>query len=498
MDAPYGAKGDGVTDDTNAIARAINDAASESPGGTIFFPEGTYLTGPQTLYSHVHLVGAGSGTTIIKLKNGANADLFSAQTSSINLSASFGTGIVGTLSRFAIKNLTLDGNRANQSAGPSYPLRFYGYDFFVDDLEIKNGYSGGYLSDWNGGNIVNIPNNMEARLSRIKIHDCNGIGFQMGGPNDSHLYSVFVWSCTSHGFHFCPNAVGSLCFAIHPYGLSTGNNAVGVLAEAQNMSFIGCMIEGSDYLEMAIIVNDISIIGGDVFGNPQGGYQGIGIQLGQRAGDTPLSGQIFQSGGVTLNNAVVGCNLDCKTLNNTNGAVYFRNENNNHIRIKNYQTSGGFLHSGAGPDSTDFLMVQQSGMTPDFTINTQSFLIMPSNAPFSIDQYGAIGTYLFAADAITARSYISQTLTTGATISVPSNSSLHITETGNVTGIILAKQPGYRTDMLVCIVNESAFSVTFATQATSNIAGSTGSNVVIAANSKAIFWWDSNTQLWYV
>ena len=40
----FGAKGDGVSLDTESINQAI-DRCSKSGGGTIFFPEGTYLTG---------------------------------------------------------------------------------------------------------------------------------------------------------------------------------------------------------------------------------------------------------------------------------------------------------------------------------------------------------------------------------------------------------------------------------------------------------------------
>lgn len=38
----YGAVGDGVTDDTDAIRAAI-EAVLEAGGGTIFLPEGIYL-----------------------------------------------------------------------------------------------------------------------------------------------------------------------------------------------------------------------------------------------------------------------------------------------------------------------------------------------------------------------------------------------------------------------------------------------------------------------
>lgn len=39
----FGAKGDGVTDDTNAIQSAINSLAGETRGGVVFLPKGTYI-----------------------------------------------------------------------------------------------------------------------------------------------------------------------------------------------------------------------------------------------------------------------------------------------------------------------------------------------------------------------------------------------------------------------------------------------------------------------
>src|SRR5688572_30737609 len=50
----YGAKGDGKTKDTAAIATAL-DAAEQAGGGVVKFPAGTYLTGAIKLRSKVAL-----------------------------------------------------------------------------------------------------------------------------------------------------------------------------------------------------------------------------------------------------------------------------------------------------------------------------------------------------------------------------------------------------------------------------------------------------------
>lgn len=61
----FGATGNGVADDTAEIQAAI-DAVSSAGGGTVFLPEGTYITSSRIQpKSNVHLVGEGLGTKII-------------------------------------------------------------------------------------------------------------------------------------------------------------------------------------------------------------------------------------------------------------------------------------------------------------------------------------------------------------------------------------------------------------------------------------------------
>src|SRR6266704_920203 len=387
-DPAYGAKGDGTTDDTTAIANA-RSAANAAGGGTVIYPFGTYISGNQTLYSNV--IDDLCGSTI-KLKNGANTDLFSAQTGSINLAAAFQSSINGTLSNFGIRNGILDGNKANQTSGPSYPLRFYGYNYLLSNLEIKNGYSGGILSDWNG----NLGNNMEATIGTIKIHDCGGMGFQMGGPHDSRVTNILSWLQGTHGFHFAPNAVGTLCTNIHPYALTQSAGAVGVLAEADSMSFVDCVFEGSDSIQFAALANNISINGGMVLGNT--GYAGTGIKMGQQAGGTVIPGQIKQSAGVTTSATANLCMINTKFMNNVNGAIDFSNESLNSIRATIYQTSGGVLVSGHTPSATDSLFINVSGLTSDHTWNTQGGIQLASSNATAFLFSNAGGTNLFDLD----------------------------------------------------------------------------------------------------
>jgi hypothetical protein len=179
----WGAIGDGISDDTNAIANAINYVVSLG-GGSVVFPAGTYITGTQLLYSKVHLIGSGIEATIIKLKSGTNADLLKGSINGygatfVNISAANGTGSTGGIYNWSLQNLTLDGNKAGQSSGPSYCCRQYGFGFIIQNVRMRNGYSGGLLSDWNGGSSSGVDS-MEAQIINLKIHDCNAIGFEWG------------------------------------------------------------------------------------------------------------------------------------------------------------------------------------------------------------------------------------------------------------------------------------------------------------------------------
>lgn len=221
----YGALGDGVNDDTAAIA-AARTAARGGAGGIIYYPAGTYISGNQDISNDAGIYHRGSGkqATTIKLKNGANTDLFSAQTSSINLAANGLSGPNGTLYNFGFSDMTLDGNKANQSSGPSYPLRIYGYAMTLSDINVRNGYSGNILKDFHGdGNYPASYSELAAFdfWQNVMCYRSGGIGIEFGGPNDSKWNNLFGFLDVSHNLHTGPNAAGLTACNMHLW--SPGN-----------------------------------------------------------------------------------------------------------------------------------------------------------------------------------------------------------------------------------------------------------------------------------
>ena len=99
----FGAKGDGATDDTIALQNTINAALAVH--GTVFVPTGTYrLSASLTMTDYLSIQGAG-WNSVLQLANGVNDFLLKFSNST--------SGIVGA----AFRDLTIDGNGANQTAG---------------------------------------------------------------------------------------------------------------------------------------------------------------------------------------------------------------------------------------------------------------------------------------------------------------------------------------------------------------------------------------------
>ena len=99
-----GALGDGVTNDTTAIQTAINAALAVN--GTVYFPEGTYITS-QLIFNdgnrttaRIRVCGAGWGS-VVKLISGSTGQ---------------NPFFVTTIAGVTFENLTIDGNKAGQSA----------------------------------------------------------------------------------------------------------------------------------------------------------------------------------------------------------------------------------------------------------------------------------------------------------------------------------------------------------------------------------------------
>ncbi|MEV4335772.1 glycosyl hydrolase family 28-related protein [Streptomyces sp. NPDC049590] len=162
----FGAKGDGVTDDTAAIQAAINAAAVA--GGTLYFPAGRYtLTAALTWASGVNAVGAGARVSIL-------------QSTDQTKDCITGTDVGGV----TLERLQMSGPgrgfgsavRLTRYSAPSTP------SITLRDVLIQS---------WGGDGIFchQLANTV---LHRVRVRTCGGVGIHLQAPQDTVLGGASV------------------------------------------------------------------------------------------------------------------------------------------------------------------------------------------------------------------------------------------------------------------------------------------------------------------
>ncbi len=185
----YGAKGDGVTDDTAAITAAMT--AASAVHGVVFFAPGTYLvSSPLDKPTSVSLAGSGRAATTIKMQDGADA---AAVIRTSGFASLTGTDSTGGEFNTEIRDLTVDGNKAANAAGIG--IQLYGKHFRLDNLAIINASTVGLYTEYAGADdFTSTAKTLEAVLSRLTVQQCDGDGIVLKGPHDLTLREVVSFS----------------------------------------------------------------------------------------------------------------------------------------------------------------------------------------------------------------------------------------------------------------------------------------------------------------
>ena len=180
----WGCKCDGVTDDTANFQAAINE--NKLTGKPCRVPEGTTLVGRLTVYSKTTIQGVGQERSFLKLKNGTNA----ACIYSDGADALWGTQSLGGVDGTIIKNLTIDGNKANNATGSGIAL--YGFRIRVEGVNIINCGRNGMRTEW--ADSGNASGGMEGSFKNILIDKSGEDGWRFAGPHDSVCSDIIIIS----------------------------------------------------------------------------------------------------------------------------------------------------------------------------------------------------------------------------------------------------------------------------------------------------------------
>lgn len=201
----YGAKGDGSTDDTEAINAAIT--AASTSGNRLYFPPGTYIvSSPIVIPAYVVINGSGK-----QVQGGGSRTI-------IKASAGFvGAGI-------------LDISR-NVAATTGYGCKIE--DLCVDGTSVA-GVHGIYASTANGGPAA-------FKITNVWIWACGGSGVYLGAAWSFVLDTVVVSASGSHNF-FIGNTGGTgiTSTLTNCYAKTTAAGMSGYRILMGRITMIGC------------------------------------------------------------------------------------------------------------------------------------------------------------------------------------------------------------------------------------------------------------------
>lgn len=221
----YGAKGDGVADDTSAINSAISSAA----GGTVFFPVGTYLTSGIVGGSNgLRLIGAGRQSCVIINTGGAGNPLIAIP-----------DGIRG----YHVEGFFLKSTNGT-SQGPAILIGTNFGEVEIKDVEI-------YAYGSQGGVQQTTGNGIHLTMINVRSNGgTNGFNFYNTGSveiNTINAISCYCNDADADGWKF------SKVTQFNLFGCSSDNNGIrtsgsyGYLIAGVQGTLIGCTFENNAY-----------------------------------------------------------------------------------------------------------------------------------------------------------------------------------------------------------------------------------------------------------
>jgi len=391
----------GILDVAAAIMTATT--ACVTSGKALFFPAGTYTCTTITAQAGMKWVGESSVTTIIKLKNGTNANLVNSPTS--------------TIDDLWIEGIRFNGNSAGNTSGDTLVLS--GQKPTLIDVVVLKSAGNGIITS---GGISFRDTGFEGYFSHIVIDQAQKTGWVHNGPTDSHFDAIMIIDPsqkTNNAYYGMYSDIGGRFNNFHHWNRSTTTNipiaGMFLTTNSSGNTFTNSHFEGS-YLPL-VINGSINVFESCEYYATKGTYNvyvnGVSTKLGgicwHYAGFAASKGILLSS---------IGCMIDVTVYGDSFTSIEFSgSEQNNVVNISGYLElgSGGTLYAGT-PNATDSVSINIAGVGANsgtFATPWISYTPTLSSGTGALTSASAAGKYIKNGKTVTFQ--IAVTITTNGT-----------------------------------------------------------------------------------
>ena len=284
----FGAKSDGTTNDSVAEQKA-EDTCNNLGGGSVYFPKGTTIAGGITFYTECQNVGAGVGATIVQLPAAANTAVFISQ----NFASLTGTNSVAGVFDTGFKEMSIDGNKANESAGAAC-VQYYGYNEINLHTRYQNCFGDGLYSEWG---CCSVPNGSAATMMNdVRSLNNGGNGITWKGPHDGIWQDVVTNLNGNDGVFVSGQGEGLLLSQFHSWG-NTQQYALYLDSGIASTICQTCILEGA-LVSQYFVDGPFNTFTGQMY-NAQGTASDMVIGGAHGAGTNIISANVTASTGQT-------------------------------------------------------------------------------------------------------------------------------------------------------------------------------------------------------
>ena len=391
----FGAVGDGLADDTQAIKDALEFIEAVG-GGTLIFPKGDYLWGEMVVIpSNTHIKAHGARLA----RNHGGSFL-------INGRAEETYGAYAAHSNITIEGGLWDGNVNRQTTG--YNMLNFGKaeNITIKDATFKD-YSGGHVLDISGCRHVMVdhckfigfrPTTGREFAEAVQLAEHTALGFtEFGSYDHTPCYDVTVKNCffgsSGTGATYGANGVGthSATHNVFNHDIKIIDNVFedAYYVAVRLFKYKNCIVRGNTFKNCSRGVAMSNVVGNSISSQDKDGVQSYQCQCGE---NYIIDGNIFEG---CKTNAIYG-----------SGQAYQSDDESltNHDKIKHVIISNNIIRNGKG--TNDILLV----MSHDVKILNNTFdnvkrgiaSVLNDNIQIEGNRFNQINTeaiYMYESDA---------------------------------------------------------------------------------------------------